>query len=323
MISLKVLVTGGAGFIGSHVCSYLIDSGHDVTALDALDDCLYEREVKLRYLSHIGESDRFHFIHADLARAELQRLVARADVVIHQAATPGLSKSWHDFDTYSTNNLQATWHLLEALRASPSTHLIYASTSSVYGRFAVGSEECPTRPFSPYGVTKLAAENLIQAYRENFGLRSSILRYFSVFGPRQRPDMAYSKFCSRILNKQTLFVTGDGEQSRSNTYISDVVEATCLAAEAREDGLLANICGSETITVNEAIRQISEFLEISPRVQYTVATEGDQYATEGDASKASSALGWSPKVSVSQGLAQQASAALHDMFTDPQGPQHQ
>jgi UDP-glucose 4-epimerase len=179
----------------------------------------------------------------------------------------------------------------------------------VYGEFANGDESPSTNPFSPYGVTKLAAENLITAYRNNFGISATILRYFSVFGPSQRPDMAYSKFIDSLLLNREIEIFGDGEQRRSNTFISDVVEATKLSADPRFNGEIFNICGDESITINEAIEALAESLGIKPIVRHLPVALGDQRDTSGDNSKAKRVLGWTPKVSIREGLEIQARQA--------------
>lgn len=309
---MKILVTGAAGFIGSHLCDRLLNLGHSVVGIDSLEELIYQESYKVSNLKRISKSDKFSFIHEDLNKLDLIPHTDWADVVIHEAAMPGLTKSWSDFSAYNSANLGATQKLLEAITESKGTHLVHASTSSVYGKYAMGDESTETRPFSPYGVTKLAGEHLITAYRDNFGIEATILRYFSVYGPHQRPDMAYSKFCRLMLAGEAIQVTGDGNQSRTNTYIEDIVNATVLAAEQQVDGLIANICGTESITLNEAINLLATSLGVSPRIQYVGAATGDQLATCGDAGLAKQALGWAPNTPIREGLRIQAENALND-----------
>src|SRR5438552_3191300 len=229
---MKCLITGAAGFIGSHLCERLLRDGHEVVGLDAFIP-YYPRAVKERNLSEARAQPRFRFAEADLRRDPLEGLVDGAEAVFHLAAMPGLTRSWVDFDGYASCNIQATERLLQAIRrAAPRLRrLVYASTSSVYGRFASGDEALPTRPISPYGVTKLAAEHLCRACAEAYGLPLVVLRYFSVYGPRQRPEMGYFKFVDALLRGRPITVFGDGQQVRGNTYVEDCVAATTAALE--------------------------------------------------------------------------------------------
>jgi len=306
---LRVLITGAAGFIGSHVSHLLLSQGHEVTGLDSFNEELYPRDPKESNLQRIGESNNFTFVEKNIVTSNISDEVHWADVIIHEAAMPGLVKSWDVFDQYSLANLTGTQRILEAIRDSPKTHLVHASTSSVYGRFAVGDETLPTNPVSPYGVTKLSAEQLITAYRENYGVKATVLRYFSVYGPYQRPDMAYAKFCKLLLEGKSIQVTGDGTQSRSNTYVKDVAAATGLASEARIDGLVANICGAQNLSLNGAISIIANELDCEPKIQYVEAAAGDQVNTHGDASLAAKSLGWKPRTEIEMGLRLQTRAA--------------
>jgi len=307
---MNVVVTGAAGFIGSHLSAALVSTGSEVRGIDSLDGTLYPRQAKVKNLGRIPENGRFSFYEENLSEGEVGEHVAWADVVVHAAALPGLVFSWQHFDKYVDSNLRATRSLLEALRRNPMTHLVFASTSSVYGRFASGDEHTQLKPVSPYGVTKLAAENLVEAYRANFGVSATVLRYFSVYGPGQRPDMAYAKFCRLLIEGSELNLTGDGTQSRSNTYISDVIEATLVAVDRQLDGLTANICGNDVISLNEAVSVLAANLGVRPKLTYVDSVPGDQYETRGDASLAREQLGWTPRVTIHEGLKAQAEAAL-------------
>jgi nucleoside-diphosphate-sugar epimerase len=219
---------------------------------------------------------------------------------------PGLTQSWTNFDLYSSCNIQATQRLLEAIRrcAPGLRRLIYASTSSVYGRFASGDETLPTRPISPYGVTKLAAETLCRAYGDTHGLPVVVLRYFSVYGPRQRPDMGYHRFIHAMLRREPVGVCGDGQQVRGNTYVSDCVEAT-VAAVAAQPGEVYNVGGGEAATVWDILGKLEGLARRPARVKQEPARPGDQRYTFADTTKLQRHLGWQPRVGLSEGLARQ------------------
>jgi len=212
--------------------------------------------MKESNLVALCEMPEFSFHELDLRHDELMPLLKEVDVVFHLAAMAGLMRSWSDFNLYMTCNLEATQRLLEATRANGIRHFIHGSTSSVYGRFATGNEKSSLEPCSPYGVTKLSAENLCRTYAENFDLPLTILRFFSVYGPRQRPDMAYHIFIRALLQDEPITIYGDGEQSRSNTFIADCVNGVILAFEKREQsiGEIFNIGGGEVVTINQVLK---------------------------------------------------------------------
>ncbi|OUC08062.1 nucleotide sugar epimerase, partial [Litorilinea aerophila] len=217
------LVTGAAGFVGSHLCEQLIARGHRVIGVDAFIP-YYPRPLKEHNLAHLQGAPLFSFHELDLRTADLAPLCREADVIFHLAAMAGLLRSWREFDTYMSCNILATQRLLDAARQEGIEHFIHISTSSVYGRFATGDEESPLAPISPYGITKLAAEHLCQAYAENFGLAVTILRLFSVYGPRQRPEMGYNIFIRKIHNDELITNDGDGNDRRSKHLIADCVQ---------------------------------------------------------------------------------------------------
>lgn len=302
----KVLVTGAAGFVGSHLCEALTDRGIDVVGFDAFIP-YYPRPVKERNLANLHNRTRFRFLEGDLRTAELRPVLEGCDTVFHLAAMPGLMKSWSDFALYNTCNEDATLRLLEAARDTRIAQFIHISTSSVYGKEATQGEEAVLQPFSPYGITKLAAENLCRAFEANFGLPITILRYFSVYGPRQRPDMAYHILIKNLLAGGSFTMYGDGEQTRSNTYVSDCVKATILAAEKREAALgqVFNVGGGEIVSLNNVIRQLEELTGRRAVIERKPPRPGDQKHTAANIEKAKRLLGYQPTTPYATGLAAQ------------------
>jgi len=302
---MKCLVTGAAGFIGSHLCEALLEAGHEVAGLDAFIP-YYPRAAKERNLTSALAHPRFRFQALDLRHDPLDDAVAAAEVVFHLAAMPGLTRSWTDFDLYESCNVLATQRLLEALarRGGGLQRLVYGSTSSAYGRFASGDEMLPTRPISPYGVTKLAAEHLCRAYSEAHELPVVVLRYFSVYGPRQRPDMGYYRFIRAMLAGEPVVVTGDGLQVRGNTYVTDCVAATMAAVRANP-GEVYNVGGGETATVWDILDKLESLAGRPCVVRREPARPGDQRYTFADTARLRGHLGWEPCVTLDEGLRRQ------------------
>jgi nucleoside-diphosphate-sugar epimerase len=302
---MRCLVTGAAGFIGSHLCEALLAAGHEVTGVDAFTP-YYPRAVKERNQTALRGRAGYRSLALDLSRDPLDEAVADAEAVFHLAAQPGLSKNWTDIDGYWTCNVKATHQLLEALRrcAPDLRRLVYASTSSVYGRFASGDETLPTKPISPYGVSKLAAENLCRAYGDTFGLPVVVLRYFSVYGPRQRPDMGYHRFIRALLTDEPITVYGDGMQVRGNTYVADCVAATVAAVQATP-GEIYNVGGGEAASVWDVLRELERLAGRAARVRQEPERAGDQRHTLADTTKLRRHLGWQPRTSLAEGLARQ------------------
>ncbi|MBI4730429.1 MAG: GDP-mannose 4,6-dehydratase [Acidobacteria bacterium] len=296
------MVTGAAGFIGSHLCERLLAEGGRVLGVDCFTD-YYDRERKERNLASARASDRFELAEADLGTADLRGMLDGVDGVFHLAAQPGVRGSWGErFEVYARNNILATQCLLEALRERP-VPLVYASSSSVYGaaeRLPVREEDLP-RPLSPYGVTKLAAEHLTGLYAAAYGLAAVSLRYFTVYGPRQRPDMAFTRFLGAALAGLPLEVLGDGEQSRDFTFVADAVEATRRALGAPPG--VYNIGGGTRATVNESIRVIEELVGHGVEVRRREAVRGDMPHTWAETSRARERLGWEPRTTLHEGLA--------------------
>lgn len=302
---MRCVVTGAAGFIGSHLVEELLRLGHDVAGIDAFIP-YYPAAIKERNIAAVSKHPHYQLHRVDLRTDVLDEIVADAEIVFHLAAMPGLVRSWSDFDGYNSCNVQATQRLLEAVRRnSPNLErFLYASTSSVYGRSASGDESLPTRPISPYGVTKLAGEHLCRAYAESFDLPLVVLRYFSVYGPRQRPDMGYHLFVRAMLAGDTIRVTGDGKQVRGNTYISDCVAATIAASEALT-GETYNIGGGESASVWDILKRLEAIIGTKAHVKQVDARPGDQQHTLADTTKLRRYLGWEPRVGLDEGLRNQ------------------
>jgi nucleoside-diphosphate-sugar epimerase len=316
---MRLVVTGAAGFVGSHLVDAALAAGHDVVGIDAFIP-YYPRDVKTQNLAAAADSPSFRLVEADLRTAPLQQLLEGADAVVHLAAMPGLPRSWSEFELYASCNIVGTERLLEAIRDAGVGRLVHVSTSSVYGRMAVGDESLPTAPVSPYGVTKLAAEHLVGAFAEAFGLRATILRYFSIYGPRQRPDMAYHRFAEALIDGDELTVFGDGRSSRTSTYVDDAVRATLAAVTLGRDGAVYNIGGGEPVTVLESIEIMADAIGARPRIAFGEARAGDQRHTAADTALARRDLGFQAEVTPPDGLRRQV--AWHVARRRTAGPAH-
>ena len=300
-----ILVTGAAGFIGSAVVTSLSASGHKVVALDGLLDGLYPSTEKIDRFRIISGLPGVTPIHADLRYDDLSVIPDTVTHVINEAAMPGLGLSWQDFDLYATCNLNAVSRLMEQASQWNLERFVQVSTSSVYGKNAVGDESQAIAPVSPYGVTKLASENLALAHWRDSGFPVVILRYFSVYGPGQRPDMAYRKFIAKALSGEPITVYGTGEQSRSNTYVDDCVKATISALTLGKPGEVYNISGGQERTINEALAIIEAEVGHPLNIERVDPARGDQDRTCGDSAKAQAALGFSQSVTLEEGLSRQ------------------
>lgn len=309
------IVTGCAGFIGAKTTELLLRQGHKVIGIDALIDDLYPNSYKLKRLEPLNTFPNFEFNKLNLVTDEISHLFENIDAVFHFAAMAGLAKSWTHPEIYELNNVTATSKLVEALKSKRLPHLIHASTSSVYGEFAKGDENTEPSPVSPYGETKLLAENLIREYSRTHGGTYTILRFFSVFGPQQRPDMAYSKFCNAILSNSRIRINGTGRQSRSNTFIDDAANAAILAEKLRPENEIINIAGNEAIELLEALNVLSNSIGIVPNIEFGPPVEGDQAETFGNIAKAKILLNWEPQFPVKEGLKIQALAAKETFYS--------
>jgi nucleoside-diphosphate-sugar epimerase len=304
---MKCLVTGAAGFVGSHLAEHLVGLGHDVVGVDCFLD-YYPRAAKERNLRSLRQSPRFRAVEDDLSRAELPPLLAGIDWVFHQAAQAGVRASWgRDFEIYARNNVVATQRLLEAARDVGVRRFVYASSSSIYGDTAdlPMREQSLPRPVSPYGVTKLAAEHLCWLYWKNYGLSTTSLRYFTVYGPRQRPDMAMHRFLKGARTGDEITLYDDGEQTRDFTYVADVVGVNVAAAERAEGGEVFNIGGGSRVSVNHVLATIEEISGRSLRVKRDARQKGDVRHTAADCTRARERLGFRPETSLAEGLARE------------------
>lgn len=305
---MRVLVTGCAGFIGSHLTESLLDDGVSVIGVDCFNEN-YGRRQKLHNLRRVTDWDDFEFTPIDLARGDLDDLVAECDVVYHLAAEPGVRASWGArFESYVRNNVLATHQLLEAARTRELHRFVYASSSSVYGQAEQlpTSEDITPRPFSPYGITKLSGEHLCLAYHANYGVPAVALRYFSVFGPRQRPDMAFNLFCRAALRSEPIRVFGDGLQTRDFTFVADVVAATRSSARAPGlDGGVYNIGGGAQASLSQAIGILEDLLGKPIAAEYAPREPGDVRDTGADISRARAELPYHPVTDLKEGLSAQ------------------
>jgi nucleoside-diphosphate-sugar epimerase len=298
------LVTGVAGFIGSHLAERLLADGHQVVGIDCFTD-YYPRSLKEKNLEMLHQNQRFRLVEADLNDVDHADLLEGVEFVFHQAAQAGVRTSWGaNFSIYTANNIEATQKLLEAAKSSPLRKFIFASSSSVYGDTPdlPMRETSPLHPLSPYGVTKMAAEKLCDLYGKNYGVPVVSLRYFTVYGPRQRPDMAFHRFIRAQLEGDELVVYGDGTQTRDFTFVDDAVEANLLAMEIERDGLIFNIGGGSQVSIRSVIEILGHLTGSPTRVRYEEKQRGDVHDTLADVSMARQMLGYRPTVAFEDGL---------------------
>ena len=302
---MKALVTGAAGFIGSTLSERLIRSGADVVGIDCFTD-YYPRPLKERNLANLRSAPKFHFVESRIQDADLPSLLADRTHVFHLAAQAGVRKSWgKDFEIYTVNNIEATQVLLEACVGRPIDRLVYASSSSVYGDNVAMPmrEDAFIQPVSPYGVSKLAAEQLCYLYFVNHRVPTVSLRYFTVYGPRQRPDMGFNKFLRATILGQPITVFGDGEQTRDFTFVDDIVSATVAAAERGVPGRVYNIGGGSRVSVNHVLEIVGRVADRAPILTVDSAQKGDMRHTYANTDLARADLAFEPTVTLEQGLA--------------------
>jgi UDP-glucuronate 4-epimerase len=309
----SILVTGAAGFIGSHLVDRLLTDGSDVVGVDAFTG-YYSRRRKERNLASAIREDGFRLVEGDLLELDLDELLRGVRSVVHLAGEPGVRRSWGgNFSRYLERNVLSTQRLLEAVWRKDTPKFVYASSSSVYGPdpgYPVG-EDHSRRPASPYGFSKLAAEDLIQLYVRERDVSATILRYFSVYGPRQRPEMALSRFISAAFRSRPVEVFGDGEQKRDMTYVLDAVEASVAALDAAPG--IYNVGGGTRATVNEMIDAVGRVTGATVEVRYGPAVEGDVRSTWADPGRAARVLGYRPQVGLDEGIAAQAEWARESL----------
>ena len=301
---MKCFITGVAGFIGSHLAERLLKEGFDLIGVDSFLN-YYPKKIKENNIKTLLENRRFEFIEDNLLNLKLTGVIDQVEAVFHQAAIPGVRSSWgEDFEKYTSNNINVTQILLEACKDKKIKKFIYASSSSVYGE-AIDlpvAESSPKSPISPYGVTKLAGENLVSLYFKCYGVPAVSLRYFTVYGPRQRPDMAFHRFISAILHGREIEIYGTGEQSRDFTYIDDTVEANLGAFLNGKEGEIYNIGGGSRVKLIESLKTIEEVSGKMADLRFIEPQRGDAKHTYADVSKAKRDFGYSPRVDIKEGL---------------------
>lgn len=301
---MKALVTGAAGFIGSHLTGTLLDRGAQVTGVDCFSD-YYARSIKEANLAHNRSREGFRFVEARIQDADLPGLLDGVTHVFHLAAQAGVRKSWgRDFRTYTENNVDASQRLLEACVGLPLHRFVYASSSSIYGDNAAipMREDSLPQPVSPYGVTKLAAEQLCYLYHVNHGVPATSLRYFTVYGPRQRPDMGFHRFIRAAINGEPITLYGDGEQTRDFTFVKDAVAATAAAGNQGVPGRAYNIGGGSRVSINQVLHMIGRIAGRPLDVRREPAQKGDMRDTFADTGLAKTDLGFAPTVSLQEGI---------------------
>jgi UDP-glucuronate 4-epimerase len=295
-----ILVTGAAGFIGHRLCERLLSDGHAVIGVDCFLADSYDPAVKHAAVAALRRHDAFQFHRRDLRHDRLEDLLEAAAGIVHLAAMPGLRSDHGAQHLYTGCNVTATERLTAAARRTTVAAIVHASTSSVYGLIADGDETQPTQPISAYGRSKLQAERIAA------DAGAVVLRYYSVYGPGQRPDMAYHRFCEAILDNRPVTIHGDGSQQRANTYVDDIVDATVAALANGRPGEAYNVGGATPIMLLDAVATLADALDRVPTLEHTAARLGDQRATRADTSKAQRELGWRPVTTPAVGLDAQA-----------------
>jgi len=301
---MRSLVTGVAGFIGSHLAERLLQENHHVLGVDCFTD-YYAKSLKQSNLQRLLQEPGFSFLEENLLTASLPELLKECDYIFHQAAQAGVRSSWGaEFEIYTSLNILATQRLLEACKGLNIKKFIYASSSSVYG----DAQELPLReesilkPVSPYGVTKLAAEQLCYTYWKNYQVPTISLRYFTVYGPRQRPDMAFHKFMRALLNGEEIEIYGDGQQTRDFTFIADIVQGNLLAMQSTLEGGVFNLGGGSRVVLNDVLETIQQVAGEGAKIVYRDVQRGDVMHTLADTSRAMGELSYRPQVDLKTGL---------------------
>jgi nucleoside-diphosphate-sugar epimerase len=301
---LKAIVTGAAGFIGSHLVESLLADGQEVVGIDGFLD-YYPRAAKEQNLERARDHAAFRLVEGRLQELDLDRVFDGAGVIYHLAAQAGVRSSWgRDFALYSDHNVLATQRLLEAAAGAGRPRVVYASSSSVYGdaKSLPLREDTPCQPVSPYGVTKLAGEHLAVLYHRNHGLPTTSLRFFTVYGPRQRPDMAFHRFLKAARDGEAVHLYGDGEQTRDFTFVKDAVAATAAAGNQGVPGRAYNIGGGSRVSINQVLHMIGRIAGRPLDVRREPAQKGDMRDTFADTGLAKTDLGFAPTVSLQEGI---------------------
>lgn len=298
---MKALVTGAAGFIGSNLAETLLKKNYEVIGVDCFRD-YYPRETKEKNLENLQKNENFKLIEADLSKDTVKEL-ENVEVVFHEAAQPGVRYSWENFENYLNDNILATQRLLETCKTSK-PRIVFASSSSVYGNTdqLPMNETSKLNPISPYGVTKVACEKLLYAYNKSFKIPAVLLRYFTVYGPRQRPDMAINIFTRKLLNNEKIEIFGSGEQTRDFTFIEDIVNGTIFAGESDLNFEILNIGGGSKIPLKELVQKLEKTTGAKADIIYKEEQRGDMKSTYADISKAKELLGYEPKTKIEDGL---------------------
>ena len=301
---MKALVTGAAGFVGSHLAERLLEQRAEVVGVDCLTDS-YARELKGANLASLRSRHGFRFLETSVQDAPWAELLRDVTHVFHLAAQPGVRKSWgRDFGVYTAANIDATQVLLEAAISARLERFVYASSSSVYGDGVEipMREDARPQPVSPYGVTKLAAEHLCHLYWGTYGVPTIALRYFTVYGPRQRPDMAFHRFLRALLTDSPIHVFGDGEQTRDFTFVEDAVSATLAAGNVGVPGRVYNVGGGSRVTVNHVLDVMARCTGRRPTIRHDETQKGDMRDTYADTARARTELGFTPTVTLENGI---------------------
>ena len=303
------IVTGVAGFIGSHLAETILQQGDRIIGVDQIND-YYNVNQKKANVAHLKQYSGFKFIEDDIQQLDWSELLKDVDVIYHQAAQAGVRASWGEsFRHYTERNINATQVILEAAKEANSLQrFVYASTSSVYGNAETmpTDETVPPQPVSPYGITKLAAERMCWLYHQNFNVPVTALRYFTVYGPRQRPDMAFHKFFKAAIKDEAISIYGDGQQTRDFTFVSDAVAANLAAATVPEAvGEIFNIGGGSRAVLMDVLATMEDVIGHPIKKEYVARARGDARHTSADISKARSILGYNPQVPLAEGLAKE------------------
>ena len=309
---MKVVITGVAGFIGSNTAELFLNCGVTVIGIDSFSNLLYPEKTKRQNIKGLLDHPNFQLVELDLRHEGISQYLGGVSAIVNFAALPGQALSWESFAEYQNANLLIVSNLLEELQFFPAIYFLQISTSSIFGSLDKKRSKFDThQPISPYGVTKLAAENLVNVYVSQKGISAGILRLYSVYGPKQRPDMAYAKFCLALTRGNEIPIYGDGSQLRSITFVSDVSRAIFLAIEARISGLVADVCGDETITLIEALHEFEICFGVPAKIKALPGRIGDQLVSVGNPLTLEKLLGFKSAISIKQGIHLQAQNFLN------------